>query len=383
MLWNPNGRLGRRRRPRARIRKDGSWSKPPARRSSSASTSRRTASTCISARRARRSPFRATPPASTGWPPSCGLGARPRGARGHRRLRGHRRRRARRRRPAAGRRQPAPDPRLRPRHGRLAKTDRLDAEAIALFAERIRPEPRPVPDADAQALGGTRRPPPPDRRDDRHGGNRRRQARAPGGRTIAATLKVLRGATRRASTATSTTPSAAPPLGAPPRTCSACRASAPSPRPHPDRRDARTRPPRPARGRRPGRRRPGQPRLRRHRADTGPSPAAGPPSATSSSWPPSQPSAGTRPCKAHYRQLTARGRPKRSPSSPACAASSPSSTPSSGPKRHGAPLDPQHGRSWSGCDRHHPDQRDRQGDHEIAQDVAAGSSARRTCACLI
>jgi len=36
--------------------------------------------------------------------------------------------------------------------GRLAKTDRLDAEAIALFAERVRPEPRPVADADAQAL---------------------------------------------------------------------------------------------------------------------------------------------------------------------------------------------------------------------------------------
>src|SRR5215211_1560883 len=36
--------------------------------------------------------------------------------------------------------------------GRLAKTDRLDAEAIALFAERVRPGPRPVPDADARAL---------------------------------------------------------------------------------------------------------------------------------------------------------------------------------------------------------------------------------------
>ena len=36
--------------------------------------------------------------------------------------------------------------------GRLAKTDRLDAEAIALFAERVRPEPRPVPSEDAQAL---------------------------------------------------------------------------------------------------------------------------------------------------------------------------------------------------------------------------------------
>jgi transposase len=37
--------------------------------------------------------------------------------------------------------------------GRLAKTDRLDAEVIALFAERVRPQPRPVPDAEAQALG--------------------------------------------------------------------------------------------------------------------------------------------------------------------------------------------------------------------------------------
>lgn len=37
--------------------------------------------------------------------------------------------------------------------GRLAKTDRLDAEVLALFAERIRPEPRPVPDEQAQALG--------------------------------------------------------------------------------------------------------------------------------------------------------------------------------------------------------------------------------------
>ena len=36
--------------------------------------------------------------------------------------------------------------------GRLAKTDALDAEAIALFAERIRPEPRPVPDAQARML---------------------------------------------------------------------------------------------------------------------------------------------------------------------------------------------------------------------------------------
>jgi transposase len=36
--------------------------------------------------------------------------------------------------------------------GRLAKTDALDAQIIALFAERIRPEPRPIADADSQVL---------------------------------------------------------------------------------------------------------------------------------------------------------------------------------------------------------------------------------------
>jgi transposase len=36
--------------------------------------------------------------------------------------------------------------------GRLAKTDALDAQIIALFAERIRPEPRSIADADSQAL---------------------------------------------------------------------------------------------------------------------------------------------------------------------------------------------------------------------------------------
>lgn len=76
--------------------------------------------------------------------------------------------------------------------GRLAKTDRLDAEAIALFAERIRPEPRPVPEEEALALAelvarrrqivemiGMEQ-------------NRRRQARARRvARTIEATLRVL------------------------------------------------------------------------------------------------------------------------------------------------------------------------------------------------
>ncbi|MBO0741858.1 MAG: IS110 family transposase [Hyphomicrobiaceae bacterium] len=37
--------------------------------------------------------------------------------------------------------------------GQLAKTDALDAKAIARFAEAIKPEPRPVPDEQARALG--------------------------------------------------------------------------------------------------------------------------------------------------------------------------------------------------------------------------------------
>jgi transposase len=36
--------------------------------------------------------------------------------------------------------------------GQLAKTDALDAKVIARFAEQVRPEPRPVPDAQARAL---------------------------------------------------------------------------------------------------------------------------------------------------------------------------------------------------------------------------------------
>ena len=38
--------------------------------------------------------------------------------------------------------------------GRLAKTDRLDAEAIARFAEAVQPEPRPLPDAETERLAG-------------------------------------------------------------------------------------------------------------------------------------------------------------------------------------------------------------------------------------
>ena len=36
--------------------------------------------------------------------------------------------------------------------GQLAKTDRIDADILALFAERVRPEVRPLPDTEAQEL---------------------------------------------------------------------------------------------------------------------------------------------------------------------------------------------------------------------------------------
>ena len=36
--------------------------------------------------------------------------------------------------------------------GQLAKTDRIDADILALFADRVRPSVRPLPDAEAQEL---------------------------------------------------------------------------------------------------------------------------------------------------------------------------------------------------------------------------------------
>lgn len=76
--------------------------------------------------------------------------------------------------------------------GRLAKTDALDAQIIALFAERVRPEPRPISNADSLILAelAARR-----RQIVEMIGmesNRQRQARDPRVRSsIDATLKIL------------------------------------------------------------------------------------------------------------------------------------------------------------------------------------------------
>ena len=42
--------------------------------------------------------------------------------------------------------------------GQLAKTDAIDAHILALFAERVRPQVRPLPDDAARALGRDRGP---------------------------------------------------------------------------------------------------------------------------------------------------------------------------------------------------------------------------------
>src|SRR3954468_5131794 len=143
---DPNGHQG----STARISEAGSWTSLP----SSASTSPSIGSTSTRVPRARASRSVTTRRAwrrwSSAWPPS-------------------RRRWSCSRPPAAWRfasRRPWPPPAPRaasatPRGGpafggatgRLAKTDRLDAEAIARFAEAVRPPARPLPDEATRRLG--------------------------------------------------------------------------------------------------------------------------------------------------------------------------------------------------------------------------------------
>jgi transposase len=103
--------------------------------------------------------------------------------------------------------------------GRLAKTDALDAEVIVAFAERIRPEPRPLPGPAADVLA---------ERVARHRQlvemigmeqNRARQARGKRvQKSLAATLKALE-AQLAALDRDIDAPCAARPPGGPPRTC--------------------------------------------------------------------------------------------------------------------------------------------------------------------
>ena len=184
-------------------------------------------------RRAGRAPGRARPGAG--------------GAGGHRRLRGRPSPRAL---AAAG----LPLAVVNPRQirdfaratGRLAKTDRLDAEAIARFAEAVRPEPRPLPDAAARRARRAGRPPAPAGRDDRQ----REPAPPPAPRPAAASAasrRIWPGCTRSwpRSRPISTTRSAAAPAW---RAAEDLLASVPGHRqdlgPHPDRRAARARQPR-------------------------------------------------------------------------------------------------------------------------------------------
>ena len=120
--------------------------------------------------------------------------------------------------------------------GRLAKTDRLDAEAIARFAEAVQPEPRPLPDEAARHLGElvARR-----RQIVESGSALPPAARAKGAASCAtpswsaASMPIWSGCTRSwpASKPISATRSATAPPGAPPRSCwSRSRASA-RPRP--------------------------------------------------------------------------------------------------------------------------------------------------------
>ena len=196
--------------------------------------------------------------------------------------------------------------------GRLAKTDRLDAELIARFAEQVRPEPRPVLDEQARILAElvARR-----RQIVEMIGmesNRRRQARSA---KVAARHRAHArgppGGARRAR------PGDRRPG---PRLPGLARGRGPADlgarhrqdhRPHPDRRAARARPPRPPADRRPGRRRPGQPRQRRLARPPGDRRRPRRGAHTSCTWPPSAPPPGTPPSAPSTCACAQRGRPAK------------------------------------------------------------------------
>ena len=228
---------------------------------SSASMSPKTGSTSICCRWARPSPSPVTMPAWSGWSRAWAKQRRPGRSRGNWQLRDHRRRSAEQRQAAARAGQPAAVPRFRPGAWPPGQHRRLDAQVIALFAERIRPEPRRLADAQAQLLAeliARRR-----QIVEMIGAesNRRRQAWDP---TCSGPRPAPGVAHRRSPrlSATSTTPSVARPLGGRRRSAGLGPRRRSGHRPHLDRRAARTRRPRPAPDRGPGRGRPDQPRQR-------------------------------------------------------------------------------------------------------------------------
>ena len=147
--------------------------------------------------------------------------------------------------------------------GRLAKTNTLDAAVIALFAERIQPEPRPLATEDAQVLAelvARRR-----QLIEMIGmeGDRRRQARATKvQRTLDATLKTLQAQLADLDGDIDAAVRASPAWRAADELLTFVPGVGDVTAPYPDCRAARAGTARPPPHCRPGRRRPAQPRLR-------------------------------------------------------------------------------------------------------------------------
>ena len=316
------------------MRKDGTWS------TSLALTWPRIGWTCISGRTVKASPSRATAKLWRRWWSACGARSHP----GRLEATGGYETVVASAIGAAG----LPLAVVNPRQirdfaratGKLAKTDRIDAAAIAHFAEAVRPPARPIADAEAQALGElvARR---------RQviemivaEGNRRRMATpAPGpqgdrpaSRAVAdRTLRTrgdIDGAIRKSSGLAGRRRS--------PGQRSRCRQGDAA---HPDRRAARTRPPRSPQDRRPRRGGADQPRQRH---------PARPPhhrrrplrrAHRASSWPPWSPAASTRSSPPTTTNCAPPAKPLSRPSPPACESSSSSSMPSCETANHGNPLD--------------------------------------------
>ena len=231
--------------------------------------------------------------------------------------------------------------------GKLAKTDRLDAAAIAHFAEAIRPPARRVADGEApgaRRTGGAQaaghrddrggEKPPPSRRPAARAQGHRPACRPPAGRAFLASIEI--------STARSTKPR----LAGRRRPFGQRAGSRQGDAAGPHRRTARTRTPRSTKNRRPRRGRSRQsrqrPRARPKNNRRRPGPGADRPL---------HGRAGRLPRQSRHRTLLSKAakppeKPPNRPSPPASASSSSSSTPSCETESHGpSPLDNKDSRS--------------------------------------